>query len=436
MQGTVLVLRAPRKQGWLRERIMNRHPLFLGKPVRLLLLLTAAFAAGMVIEKAGYFLAPSSYPPPGVEKTFAPFWETWHLVEHHYVDRSAIEPHHMTQGAIAGLLASLGDFGHTTYLTHEELEQMKGGLAGQFEGIGARLGIRKRQPIVMYVFPNSPAQKASLRAGDVLLEVNGKSVAGLPVDRIAALVRGPAGGVVHLRIAREETAAPIDLDITRGKVDVPDVTWRMLPGVPIVHVAIENFGEKAHAQLLTALEKSRSAEAGGLLLDVRGNPGGLKDQAVAVTSEFLRAGNIFLEQDAQGVRTPVPVQPGAHAADIPICVLIDEGTASSAEIFAGAIQDHRRGKLVGARTFGTGTVLQPFGLSDGSAVLLAVNEWLTPSGRQIWHHGISPDVEVALPEGASILLPETEGDLDAEALVMSEDAQLLKALAVLREQIR
>jgi carboxyl-terminal processing protease len=117
-------------------------------------------------------------------------------------------------------------------------------------------------------------------------------------------------------------------------------------------------------------------------------------------------------------------------------VLIDEGTASSAEILAGALQDHGRAKLVGARTFGTGTVLQPFGLTDGSAVLLAVTEWLTPNGRQIWHKGISPDVEVALPEGASILLPETEGDLDSESLTTNEDVQLLKALTLLKNQIR
>ncbi len=415
---------------------MTRHPLYLGRPVRLFLFLAAAFAAGMFVEKAGYLLAPYAYAPPGLEKTFAPFWETWDLVDKHYVDRGAVSPRHMTQGAIAGLLASLADFGHTTHLTHEELEQMKGGLAGQFEGIGARLGIRKRQPLVVYTFPGSPARAAGLRRGDVLLEVDGKSVAGLPVERIAALVRGPAGGVVHLRIAREGAAAPIDLYLTRGKVDVPDVTWHVLPGVPIAHVAIENFGEKAHAQLLVALQMCRAQGAQALLVDVRGNPGGLKDQAVAVTSEFLKGGNVFIEQDGQGARTEIPVQPGGHAVDIPIAVLIDEGTASSAEILAGAIQDHSRAKLVGARTFGTGTVLQPFGLSDGSAVLLAVNEWLTPNGRQIWRIGISPDVEVALPEGASPLLPETEGDLDADALAKNEDTQLLKALALLKEQIK
>lgn len=414
---------------------MNGNGLVLGRRVRVFLLLAAAFAAGICVERSGRLFAPFYYTPPGLEKTFAPFWETWHLVEEHYVDRSAVQPHHMTQGAIAGLLQSLGDAGHTTYLTHDELEQMKQGLEGHFEGIGARLGIRKRQPIVVYTFPGSPARTAGLEPGDVLLEVNGKSVANLPIDRIAALVRGPAGEVVHLRAAREGVARPLEVDITRGKIDVPDVTWHMLPGVAIAHVAIENFGEKAHAQLLTALEEARAQGAQALLVDVRGNPGGLKDQAVAVTSEFLTEGDVFLEQDAQGRRKAVPVVSGTHhAADIPICVLIDEGTASSAEIFAGAIQDHGRGKLVGARTFGTGTVLQPFGLSDGSAVLLAVTEWLTPRGRQIWHKGISPDVEVALPEGVSMLLPETEGNLDAAGLAKSEDKQVLKALEVLKAE--
>jgi carboxyl-terminal processing protease len=415
---------------------MNRHTLTLGRPVRLFLVLATAFAAGILVEWSGRLFAPYYYTPPGLEKTFAPFWETWHLVERHYVDRSVVEPHHMTQGAIAGLLASLGDFGHTTYLTHEELEQMEQGLAGRFEGIGARLGIRKRQPIIMYTFPGSPARAAGLRPGDVLLEVDRKSVAGLPVDRVAALVRGPGGGKVHLRIAREGVAKPLDLDISRAQVDVADVTWHLLPGIAIAHIAIENFGEKAHAQLLEALDKSRAQGVQALILDVRGNPGGLKDQAVAVTSEFLTEGDVFLEQDAQGRRTPVHVVPGAHAADIPVAVLIDEGTASSAEIFAGALQDHGRAKLVGTRTFGTGTVLQPFPLSDGSAVLLAVTEWLTPKGRHIWHKGISPDVEVALAEGTPILLPEMEGELDAASLAKSEDKQLQKVLELLRANIR
>src|SRR5262249_53324406 len=150
-----------------------------------------------------------------------------------------------------------------------------------------------------------------------------------------------------------------------------------------------------------------------------GSPGGLKEQAVLVASEFLKGGNVLLERDAEGQQTPVAVKPGGVARDLPLVVLIDEGTASAAEILAGALQDHKRAKLVGTRTFGTGTVLEPFNLSDGSAVLLAVAEWLTPAGRQIWHKGISPDVEVALPAEATALLPEMEAGLNAAALARS-----------------
>src|SRR5262249_25065336 len=154
------------------------------------------------------------------------------------------------------------------------------------------------------------------------------------------------------------------------KITLPDVSWHMLPGTAIAHVAILEFGQPADEQLKDALREAQAQGAKGLILDVRGNPGGLKDQAVAVTSEFLAEGNVFIEQDADGHQTPVPVTAGGTALDIPVVVLIDTGTASSAEIFAGALQDHKRGELVGTKTFGTGTVLRPYLLKDRSAVLL------------------------------------------------------------------
>src|SRR5262249_27117558 len=161
--------------------------------------------------------------------------------------------------------------------------------------------------------------------------------------------RGPAGSVVHLRLLRKGEASPRELDITRARVEIPDVSWHQLPGGPIAHLAIHSFGERADDQLRQALADIRQQGIKGLVLDVRGNPGGLKEQAVAVTSEFLSGGNVFLEQDARGHRKAVPVKDGGVAPEIPLCLLIDEGTASSAEILAGALQDHRRGELVGAR---------------------------------------------------------------------------------------
>ena len=401
------------------------------RPITFVLLLLAAFTVGVLADRNG--LLPGSVPvPEGLGRTFG---EAWRLVQRDYVDRSAVKPESMTRGAIEGMLASLGDTGHTAYLTPEEVKRMDTALQGELDGIGARVSVRKHRPTIVGTIPGSPAAGSGLEAGDVLLQVDGKDVGELPLDRIVEMVRGKPGTTVHLRVLRSGKSRPLDFDVERAKVEVPNVSWHMLPGVPVAHLAIENFGEHADAQVKAAVADARKRGARGLLLDVRGDPGGLKKQAVAVTSEFLKDGIVFIEQDARGRRQEVPVLPGGTATDIPVVVLVDEGTASSAEIFAGALQDHKRGKLVGTHTFGTGTVLEPFPLSDGSVVLLAVMEWLTPSGQVIWHKGIQPDVVVTLPEDAKILLPEEEDKLTAEELSKSSDKQLLKGLELLKEEI-
>jgi carboxyl-terminal processing protease len=408
----------------------NRIPARRARSISLPLLILV-FLAGITAERFGWI--PGSSAAGRVGRTFRPFWEAWDKVEKYYVDPSAANPERMTQGAIEGMLASLGDYGHTTYLSKEALQQLHNALAGNLEGIGARMTIRKQQPTIMQTMPNSPAQEAGLRPGDVLLEVDGKVVAGLPLNRVAEIVRGPAGSKVSLRVARGTQTR--NLSIVRAKVDVPAVSWRMLPGLPIAHVAIQEFGKHADDQLKEVLKKARRQGAKGLVVDMRGNPGGLKEQAVAVSSEFLKSGAVFIEKERDGKQEAVPVKEGGEATDIPLVVLIDEGTASSAEIFAGAVQDHKRGKLVGTKTFGTGTVLRPFDLTDGSAVLLAVAQWLTPDGRQIWKKGISPDVEVTMPAEALMLLPDDQAKPTAADLTNSNDRQLLRALEVLQQQM-
>jgi carboxyl-terminal processing protease len=404
-------------------------------PVTFFLYLVCAFGAGVLLERGIHLLAPYSQAPAGVEKTFEPFWETWHLVDRYFVNRAAVDPEAMTRGAIRGMLSALGDDEHTRYVTPDELKELKQVLEGHMEGIGATLSLRDGRPTIVNTMPNSPARSAGVRPGDIILEVNGKDVATLPLDQIVSKVRGQAGTEVQMRLARVGRSEPLDLTITRAEMKVPDVSWIMVPGVPIAHLAIRNFGEKAGGQVKAAIQAARAKGARGLIVDLRGNPGGIKDQAVAVTSEFLKSGNVYLDQNAAGNRTPVPVIPGGTAADLPLDVLIDLGTASSAEIFAGALQDHHRGKLIGTRTVGTGTVLEPFSLSDGSAVLLAVSEWLTPEGRQIWHKGITPDIPVPLPLDASILLPDQEIELTAAQFSKSSDKQLLKALEVLKQEM-
>jgi carboxyl-terminal processing protease len=404
-------------------------------PLCFLLVLLVGFSGGVHLERFGLVPGSPAWVPAHLGKTFEPFWEAWDLVEQHYVDKEAVQPRRMTEGAIDGMLASLGDVGHTTYLTPEEVKQMAQSLEGKLEGIGARLTVRQRRPTILQTIPGSPARESGLRPGDVLMEVDGKSVGNLPLDQIARLVQGKAGTFVRLRVAREGDTVR-DFKIRRAHIEVPAIAWAMLPGTKIAHVALREFANKADAELRDALTEIREQKAEGLILDLRGNPGGLKDQAVDVTSEFLSGGDVFIEQDSRGRKKAVAVKPGGTATATPLCVLIDEGSASSSEICAGAIQDHGRGKLVGTKTFGTGTVLEPFELSDGSAVLLAVAQWFTPQGRKIWHEGISPDVEVELPDGASILAPEAEADLTPATLAKSEDTQLRKALEVLQQQIR
>ena len=395
-----------------------------------------AFAMGVMLER--YQLLPGglAHAPPGVGSTFDIFWEAWNLVDEHYVDRQAIQPLPMTRGAIRGMLASLGDVGHTAYVTPEHFQELKAQLEGHMVGIGAALTMTKNVPTVLYVLPDSPARKAGLMAGDILVQVDHKPVADLSLGEIVNRVRGPEGTTVHLEVLRKGQNKPLEMDIQRAKLSIPEITWHMLPGLPIAHLAIQEFGEKADSQLIQALSEARAQGARALILDVRENPGGLKEQAVAVTSQFLKGGNVFLEKDARGQVKAIPVKPNGHATDITVAVLIDSGTASSAEIFAGALQDHHRGKLIGTKTAGTGTVLQPFPLSDGSEILLAVMLWLTPDGRQIWHKGIEPDIEVTLPAEAQILRPQTETDLTSAQLAQSKDAQLLKAIDVLKEQMK
>ena len=400
------------------------------------LLLVLTFLLGVFLERSGWLPGRGDREPPGLGKTFAPFWEAWNLVHESYVDQKSVEPVKMTRFAIAGMLASLGDDGHTVYLPPDAVKRMNSDLKGEMEGIGARITMRKRVPTIFATMPNSPARKAGVKAGDAILEVNGQQVAGESLQQLVEQVSGKAGTDVKLRVMHEGQTGPVDVAITRGKIKVPDVSWHMLPGESLAHVRIESFGDKADEQLRAALKEAREQGAKGIILDLRGNPGGLKDQAIEVTSEFLKSGDVFIDQDAHGKQTAVPVKPDGTAVEVPLCVLIDGGTASAAEICAGALQDYNRAKLVGERTFGTGTVLQPFMLRDGSAVLLATSQWLTPKGRQIWHKGITPDVEAALPEAASILLPEMEDGMDAAALKRSEDAQLHKAIDILRKEVQ
>jgi carboxyl-terminal processing protease len=414
---------------------MQRVPAPWWKPFPVTLLLVFAFTFGVAAERYGWLKLLGHSGSSDLGPEFDSVAETWQLIHDYYPDRQAVDPNKLSQAAIDGMLGVLGDAGHTALLTPQDYADQEKSLDGSMEGIGARLTLRSHKPAVASVVPKSPAQKAGLQPGDVFLQVDGKDVADRTPEQIASMVRGPAGTKVTVQLARQGEKDPLEFTITRAKIEVPLVSWHMLPGTTVAHLAIEEFGDKVQQQVREAVDEAREKGARGLIVDVRGNPGGLRDQAVSVTSEFLKGGDVMLEQDSRGQQKKVPVKPGGTATDIPLVVLVDEGTVSAAEIFAAAIQDHERGKVVGTKTFGTGTILMTFRLQDGSAVNMAVARWLTPKGRSLWHVGLQPDVEVSLPRGGTILRPEEELGLDADHLAKSKDTQLLKATELLREKL-
>lgn len=400
----------------------------------ILILLVAAFAAGVYADR---LLNPSaSVPtsePPGVANQFQVFWQAWNLVDRYYVDKSAVDPKRMTYGAISGMLDSLGDVGHTRFLTPEDLKAEQETLAGKLQGIGIEVTIRNGLPTVVAPIDGSPAAEAGLRPGDVIVKVNGEPTSKMTLSQVVSKIRGPAGTQVTITIVHQGSTELIDRTITRATIQVPNVTWAILPGRPVAVVRISQFGEGEADELISALNSARSAGAKAIVLDLRNSPGGYVDQAVRTASQFLSSGVVYIERDRDGNQKPVNVRGKGVATDIPTVTLVNEGTASASEILAGALQDNGRSKVIGQRTFGTGTVLSLFQLKDGSAIYLGTSEWLTPKGRAIRNNGIEPDVEVALASDTSPLVPGAIKGMNWQQIEHSGDSQLLKALELLQE---
>jgi carboxyl-terminal processing protease len=395
----------------------------------ILISLGVGLVGGMLLDHQGLVaFAPSS---TGATET-APNWrllaEVWHIIQRVYVDRSAVQPRPLTYGAINGMVEALGDTGHSSFLTPEMVNLMRSVTEGQFEGIGAEIQMKDKRVVIVAPLDNSPAQRSGLRPGDVILQVNQESVTRLPLEQVVQRILGPKGTTVTLTLLEPSTEQTRDVTVTRARVALHNVTWQPLPGTMVAHVRIAGFSHGvAHdlQQALTALEQQGLTH---IVLDLRNNPGGLLNEAVATASQFLSNGTVLLVRDAHGTTTPVPVQKHGVAPGLPLVVLINQGTASAAEIVAGALQDAHRAVLVGEKTFGTGTVLKSFPLSDGSALMLAIEEWLTPNGRVIWHQGVAPDVVVSLTPPATPLLPDTERTMTAAQFQASDDAQLRHAV--------
>jgi carboxyl-terminal processing protease len=357
--------------------------------------------------------------------------EAWRDLDRAYVDRSALGSRRLTYGALAGMVDALGDTGHTVFLTPEMVQEEHTTVRGRVAGIGAEVQMRNGEVVVVAPVDGSPAQAAGLSAGDVIVKVGGKPVIGLSLREVVSRIRGPAGTVLTLTVRDPRTDETRSLSLKRADVVLRSVTWHLLPEGAVAHLRIASFSRGTSPQLGQALKETGQAGATGLVLDLRNDPGGLLDEAVSVASQFLGTGSVLQVKDTRGRIRVVPTKKGVPTSSLPMVVLVNAGTASAAEIVSGALQDAGRAALVGETTFGTGTVLQEFPLSDGSALMVAVEEWLTPRGRTIWHHGLPPDVVVRLPPHVLPLLPEQEATLTRPQLQASRDEQLLRGLELL-----
>jgi carboxyl-terminal processing protease len=350
-------------------------------------------------------------------------------VEDDYVDQGSVDPEKQTYGAIQGMIESLGDEGHTRFLTPEEVKSNRQGLSGKYVGIGVQLENQEEEVVVSAPLDGSPADEAGVKTGDVVIAVDGEGVEGEDVSEIAEKVRGPEGSPVELTVRRGEEEQSFALE--REELAVETASSNLIPGTDVAHLRLASFSQDAAEQLRSAMDEVRRAGAERFVLDLRDNPGGQVDQAIAVAEVFLGPDQVvYVRRDASGDEDEVRTSNDAEPTDAPVVVLTNEGTASSAEIVAGALRDNGRAEVVGETTFGTGTVLAERTLSDGSAILLGIAEWLTPNGDFIRELGIEPNVEAKLAEGQEPLIPGEEEGMTREEIV-GADAQLARALEVL-----
>jgi carboxyl-terminal processing protease len=319
--------------------------------------------------------------------------EAWDLIFRDYVDQSKLDASKLSQAAIKGMVEALDD-PYTAYLDPQSYQLSTSNLQGKFEGIGATVGVRDKQIMIIAPVPNSPADKAGIRAGDIILGVNGESTEGLSLEEVVLHIRGPKGESVRVTIQHQGETTPVELEIVRAEIELPSVSFEMRGD--IAYIRIYNFSDRTDSELSPVLERLKQESATGIVLDLRTNPGGLLEAVVDVASHFLNEGVVVYVVDNEGKETSYPVQRSSVTTDLPLVVLTDNFSASGSEVLAGAIQDHRRGIVAGTKTYGKGSVNTLNKLQDGSGIYITIARWLTPNRRLIEGKGIEPDYELKL----------------------------------------
>jgi carboxyl-terminal processing protease len=347
--------------------------------------------------------------PDDLETLFVPFWEAWNIVHQQYVDQP-VDDQKLMQGAIRGMMEALGDE-QTFYMEPELYQSESSSLQGEYEGIGAYVDTDGDYLTIVSPIEGSPADLAGLRPGDKVIAIDGEDMTGVAPEEARLKVLGPEGTTVTLTVAREGEPEPLEFVITRAKITVRSAEGKMLEN-DIGYIDINTFGDRTTQELRDALDQVLKQNPRGIIIDLRNNPGGYLTTAVEVSSEFIDKGVILYEEYSDGRRDEHRALGNGEATDIPLVVLINEGSASASEILAGALQDYGRAKLVGVQSYGKGSVQNWVPLSNNQgAARVTIAKWLTPDERAIDHIGLTPDVIVETT--AEDFTTEQDPQLDA-----------------------
>ncbi len=351
---------------------------------------------------------------------FGVFWEAWSKIEESYIG-GIPTTRQLTYGAVRGAIDVLGD-PYTIFIEPVAREQERESLRGNFGGVGAVLELNENGEIILFPIEGNPAELAGILEGDILIAVDGQKIdQGMSIEEVADLVRGEEGTKVTLTVLHPNAIEPEEVTIVRAAILLPSVTFEILEDDPTVgYIRLSRFSGESNAEMLEALEELQALGVEKLILDLRQNGGGLLDAAVEVSDQFLNEGPVVY-QISKGEKEKIfEASKNTPASDIPLVVLVDNGTASAAEIVAGALQDRDRAMLIGTNTFGKGSVQVAYDLSDGSSVHVTSARWLTPNRHQIDQHGLNPDIPV---------------DLTDEAIAAGRDEIMEEALAYLNSLV-
>ena len=359
--------------------------------IAIVLAIALAFIVGFTLPS----LISSGHGTGQLPEEFDSLSEVWTVIQDSYVNQSAIDNEKLAKGAIDGMLQALGDPYSSYYDNYSTLEDY---LQGSFEGIGATVSKESGQLTVVSPIKGSPAEQAGIKAGDVILEIDGEPTNDLTVTEAVMKIRGPKETTVTLLIQHEGESTPVEMQIVRAEITEPSVDYKSLPD-DIGYIQIAYFADHTVSEFETALNDAIGNESKELILDLRGNPGGYLDVVADIADEFLDSGIILYEAtDSLEIIRDWTANPGGLATDIPLAVLVDGSSASGSEVLAGALQDHGRAVIIGTQTFGKGSVDSTYTLQDGSALYLTTARWLTPDKHAIEGIGITPDYEVEFSE--------------------------------------